>query len=175
MSANRKTEQLTLFAEGLLKDPASLPVVPGSEEAQKMTVGSGRKLLELLPKSGQGGAFSRTLLEYLVCKAGFRSSLCYLTWKPKVTKQQRLLFRLAPLTPPISDKGYSFWPTPAARDYRSPNKNGNFKYQLQNVVGGRLNPEWVRCLMGFPPGWLDIDGPLPTDANSTNGSRREQR
>jgi hypothetical protein len=48
-------------------------------------------------------------------------------------------------------------PTPAARDYRSPNKNGNMADQLPNVIGGQLNPTWVEWLMGFPPGWTDLE------------------
>ena len=27
-----------------------------------------------------------------------------------------------------------------------------------NAVGGSLNPTWVELLMGFPPGWTDLDG-----------------
>ena len=48
------------------------------------------------------------------------------------------------------------FPTPAARDYRSPNKNGNMADQLPNVVGGSLNADWVELLMGFPRGWTDL-------------------
>ena len=44
------------------------------------------------------------------------------------------------------------FPTPAARDYRSPNKNGNMPDQPPNVVGGLLNPEWVEWLMNWPIG-----------------------
>ena len=39
-------------------------------------------------------------------------------------------------------------------------------------MNGQLNPDWVTLLMGFPPGWLDIDG-LPAQAPSTPGNRRE--
>lgn len=51
-------------------------------------------------------------------------------------------------------------PTPAARDYRSPNSKpyserggGTKGEQLPNAVGGSLSPTWVELLMGFPPGW----------------------
>ena len=37
---------------------------------------------------------------------------------------------------------------------------------LSNQAGGRLNPEWVTALMGFPPGWV-TDGLLPQDPNTT--------
>jgi hypothetical protein len=63
------------------------------------------------------------------------------------------------------------WPTPNARDHKGKTTWEN-QPCLPNAAGGQLNPEWVEILQGFPPGWLDIDGPLPTDANSTNGSRR---
>jgi len=53
-------------------------------------------------------------------------------------------------------------PTPAARDYRSPNKNGNMADQLPNVVGGQLNPTWVEWLMGWPLGWTELK-PLAMD------------
>ena len=55
------------------------------------------------------------------------------------------------------------WPTPAARDYRYPNKKpyserggGKQGEQLPNAVGGPLNPTWVEWLMGFPLGWTDL-------------------
>ena len=54
------------------------------------------------------------------------------------------------------------WPTPASRDYRYPNRvsyqerSGTKKgEQLNNAVGGALNPVWVEWLMGFPLGWTD--------------------
>jgi hypothetical protein len=54
-------------------------------------------------------------------------------------------------------------PTPASRDYRSPNSKpyaerggGKKGEQLPNAVGGSLNPTWVELLMGFRPGWTAI-------------------
>jgi hypothetical protein len=61
------------------------------------------------------------------------------------------------------------WPTPAARDYRSPNKKsyserggGKKGEQLPNSVGGQLNPTWVEWLMGWPIGWAALE-PLAMD------------
>jgi hypothetical protein len=55
------------------------------------------------------------------------------------------------------------YPTPAARDYRSPNKKtyaerggGTKGEQLPNFVGGLLNPTWVEWLMGWPIGWTEL-------------------
>ena len=48
------------------------------------------------------------------------------------------------------------FPTPAAMDYRGPNRNGNMADQLPNVIGGSLNADWVELLMGFSRGWTDL-------------------
>jgi hypothetical protein len=72
------------------------------------------------------------------------------------------------------------WPTTAAKD----SKNATFppsQIDRDTVPGalmregqsGQLNPEWVECLMGFPPGWTDLDGLQDADNSSTIGSRRE--
>jgi len=62
------------------------------------------------------------------------------------------------------------YPTPAARDYRSPNSKpfserggGTKGEQLPNAIGGQLNPDWVEWLMGWPVGWSSL-GPLSQTA-----------
>ena len=62
------------------------------------------------------------------------------------------------------------YPTPAARDYRSPNAKpyaerggGKKGEQLQNFVGGQLNPDWVEWLMGWPVGWSSLAPMLAVD------------
>jgi hypothetical protein len=56
------------------------------------------------------------------------------------------------------------WPTPTASDHKGSSKPGQRRGQLSEAIEpgypGRLNPEWVEMLMGFPPGWtsLAIDG-----------------
>jgi hypothetical protein len=68
----------------------------------------------------------------------------------------------------------NLWPTPCARDHRSgrfvdpekdrsPGKQGGAGLaeavsREEHATGtGRLNPEWVEWLMGFPPGWTDCE------------------
>lgn len=236
-------EQLTLFRED---SRASRSALPGSAEAVKMTVTSGRRCSELLRNCGPVGLLAKTLLE----SSTWHSTRCFLTWKDKATKQGHLYFRLAPLTLrtdateyaswagakdraiysvptprahniPTSEKAkrqyksspslmdyVQIWPTPTARDYRTANsmehltKSGgqNHRKQLNNAVqlfptpttgaglcggtgnyqqlkaleecgeitpeerrsmaagnGGQLNPEWVEALMGFPPGWTELE------------------
>jgi len=50
------------------------------------------------------------------------------------------------------------WPTPDA----SPHKyrlqgDSQQSRSLNGVHGGKLNPEWVEWLMGFPIGWTDLE------------------
>jgi hypothetical protein len=50
--------------------------------------------------------------------------------------------------------------TPQSRDFRTgqssrwddPNRSRN----LNDQIGGQLNPQWVETLMGYPFGWTDI-------------------
>jgi hypothetical protein len=57
-------------------------------------------------------------------------------------------------------------PTPLARDWRS-GKVSEATMQrnsrpLSEKIGGKLNPQWVEWLMGWPIGWTDCE-PLATD------------
>ena len=87
----QECEQLTLFQED---SPASRSVLPGSEEARRMTVTSGLKCSELFQNSGPLGSLVRMLLGSSI----WHSTRCTLTWKTKVTPSKRLLFRLVPST-----------------------------------------------------------------------------
>ena len=119
----QECEQLTLFQEDF---PASRSALPGSEEARRMTVISGRKCLELYQNSGPVGLLVRTLLESSI----WRSTRCTLTWKIKDTPSRRLLFRLAPLTRRTGETEYVSWagndqraiyfiPTPRAQNIKT--------------------------------------------------------
>ena len=102
-------EQLTLFPAD---SPASRSVWPGSGEARRMTVTSGRKCLELSRSCGPLGSLERMLLE----SSAWRSTRCYLTWKVSATPAKRLLFRLVPSTPRTGGTDVQSWPTPTAAD-----------------------------------------------------------
>lgn len=168
--------QLTLFAEDSL---ASLIVLPGSDEARKMTVTSGRNIAESLPNSGPLGLLVKMCL---VSERPF-STMCYLIWKIWTTPQGRLLYRLAPSMPRTGGSGYLLWPTPRANERQQRNSQDNHmalskavqlwptptatcwknretsnqKAELQKTIRGPLNPLWVEWLMGFPAGWTDLD------------------
>lgn len=66
------------------------------------------------------------------------------------------------------------WPTASASDWKGSTRPGQRRGQLTEKIEphnpGRLNPEWVETLMGFPAGWTDIDGPPHQDHTSTHTS-----
>jgi hypothetical protein len=82
----------------------------------------------------------------------------------------------------------STWPTPCAQDgagarnktatrsKRSPKVQDGTTLTdamwLEHGAGSKLNPAWVEMLMGFPPGWTDIGGPLPREKRSAKTSQR---
>jgi len=67
----------------------------------------------------------------------------------------------------IPGNGYSSLPTPLASDWRIGAKNthkkkrlkpNGKKCQLRDLVdGGKLNPEWIEWLMGWPIGWSGLE------------------
>ncbi len=91
--------------------PASHLVLPGSKEAQKMTVTSGLKYEPLLKQSDQLGAFSKTFM----VTSSWDSTRCYLIWKPLATPQGRLLFQLAPSMLPTNETESGLLHTPTAK------------------------------------------------------------
>lgn len=62
-------------------------------------------------------------------------------------------------------KGAVMYSTPQARDYRTgqekrwenPNRSRNLNDQVAQEDCGQLNPAWVEGLMGFPPGWTELE------------------
>ena len=58
-------------------------------------------------------------------------------------------------------KGVVMYATPQARDFRtgqnSRREDGNRSRNLNDQIGGQLNPTWVEWLMGFPLGWTDLN------------------
>uniref|UniRef100_A0A6M3LAN4 Uncharacterized protein n=1 Tax=viral metagenome TaxID=1070528 RepID=A0A6M3LAN4_9ZZZZ len=61
----------------------------------------------------------------------------------------------------------AMWPTPQARDYRSPDPPDSPRTQrkqeqgwspnLNDAVGGQLNPAFVELLMGYPQGYTEVE------------------
>ena len=98
-SMARHTEESLFSQEDF---PASLSVVPGSNEARTMTAISGQKCLESYKRQGQLGSLVRMLL----ASSAWHSTKCVLTWKRVDTKSSRSLFQLAVSMPRTEEIGY---------------------------------------------------------------------
>lgn len=126
-------DQLTLLpAESL----ASLSVWPGSRQAQQMTVTSGRNLLASSRLCGPVGSALKTL----VGSSAWRSTMCLLTWKPKVTPAGRLYYQLQVSVPRIEEIGSGLWPTPTVgvvTGGQNPDKGGQagIRYAVLKSLG----------------------------------------
>lgn len=139
--------------------PANLSAMPGSNEARRMTVTSGRKCCALLKNASPLGLLVRTLL----ASSTWHSMMCLFRWKAKATRSGRLYFQLQPLAHGISDSESSLWPTPTV--HGNHNKKGLSKNSGNGLVtaikmwptpdaqmgsGGGSAKEAARRIMGIP-------------------------
>ena len=158
-------EQLTLFQGDF---PVSLFPSPGSTEARTMTVISGRKCLESYTRSGPVGL----LVKMCLVSSIWHSTRCYLIWKTKALKHNRLLFRLVASTPRIGGNGSAFWPTPTASSWGSTGHKSQLRKMMEQgkitaeefrglTAGneGKINPELAEWLMGYKQAFTKL---LPT-------------
>ncbi len=68
------------------------------------------------------------------------------------------------------------WATPQARDWKGETGVNRHSDNLPDqITGGKLNPEFVELLMGFPIGWTSLDFPPAPVNHSTPMSRHVQR
>ena len=150
-------EQLTLFP---VASPANRSALPGSEAARTMTVISGRKCFASYGKSARCGLLVKMCLESSI----WHSTRCYLTWKAKITKSNRLLFQLAVSMPRTSETVLPFWPTPSTgaalcggtgnlQQLRKLALMGQMTAEevrnLSSGGGGNTNPALIEWLMGY--------------------------
>ena len=114
-------DQLSLFAGD---SPVSHSVLPGNEEARKMTAHSGKKCIESYEKYSQLGSLVRMLLG----SSAWNSTTCFLTWKMKVTPHKRLYFQLVLSMPDTEEtessssptkKEEGLWNTPLSSDWKN--------------------------------------------------------
>lgn len=108
-------------------------------------------------------------------------------WKQTTTPSGRPLPQLVPSGRSTAGTGYSLWPTPAARDYRAPNRPDGASRATRSPTSGKqlpneivchlggttdsasgttgslgwCNPAFASWLMGYPIGWMFL-APLET-------------
>ena len=158
--------QLTFLAAGF---PANPLVMPGSDEAQKMTATSGRQCLRSLELLNRATLWAKTFTDLLVGTTGWYSSRCVLIWKMKGTKYNRTFFQLRALMHHTEETEFGLWPTPCARDTQGPQaqelkglRGEPQDLQVESVPGrirkitgviGQNNPMFYLEMMGYPQDW----------------------
>ena len=121
--------------------PVSRGVSRVEKKERKTTDTSGRTCLKLLNRKNPFMQLSKTL----VASSTWHSTLCVLTWKPKVTPHNRLLFQLAVCKRPIeeTESGSSerMWATPQAMDGMRGDQKPRERSQLSEKAkaGGCVN------------------------------------
>lgn len=147
---------------------ASHSVRPGSDEARRMTVTSGRRCLELYRKSDPVGLLVRMSLDLFELRLtkffpGFQ--------KPDM-KHGRIVAKLGMSAGCSEEKESLLWPRPTTGAPLC-GGTGNFR-QMQKLrdagiiteeerrnltcgSGGNSNPALMEWLMGFPLGWTDLN------------------
>jgi len=131
----------------------SQPVLPGSERAQQMTVGSGRKLLGLWQKHNRHGQSLKTLSEYLVLKKDWYSRICFLKWKVKGTPYNRILYQLAPSVPSTGDIESGLLRSPSSQEPGVKNERLITKDGKPAKVGERAYETRPFCRLLFQYGF----------------------
>jgi len=166
-----RSDQLMLFAEG---PHASLFPQPETGTGWRMTVGSGLRCIgSWLPRGRVG-----LLLRMFLASSRWRSRRCALTWRVRGTLHGRLYLELYPLMPRTGDGEFLLLQTPTSTNkpaedperfraralrngYRNSTRYNGLEAQIVYGLGeggdGRLNPEWLEWLMGFPVGWTEIE------------------
>lgn len=123
--------------------PVNHSVQQDEDEARRMTATSGQKCLPLLKTSDQTGSLLKTCVGLLLGTKAWYSNKCVLTWKPKITKSNRLLFQLSPSTPRTDETESGLLPTATAGDHWK----GKLKSTQQNGTKHSLDlPSAVNLL-----------------------------
>lgn len=175
--------------------PVSPRVALARGEAVRMTVGSGRRLLPLLPPPSRIGASLRTCAASLLSNEAWYSTVCWLRWKVSATPAGRALFQLAPSARPTDGTESGLWPTAKSHnsgiyDETDETFNARAKHSkpgtpdtlsravkmnetVNRQTQGSLNPAWVETLLGYPIGWTQLDGPPTAENPNTSGNHQE--
>ena len=122
-----------------------------NNEARMTTVISGQKCCALYKKQSPLGSLVRMLLG----SSTWHSTRCVLTWKVKVTKSNRSLFQLAPLTRHTEETGFGLWATPNSMDSLPPRQAEDCSTNQKNREGrsrsGNLREQVVHPQMWPTP------------------------
>lgn len=161
-------EQMSLFSAEASLDPASPFLWPGSDEAGRMTVTSGRKCCALLKSSGPLGSLVRMLLDLF----DWHLTKFFPDLAPPDMTRGHTVRKLGTSAGCLRDSALPLWPRPTTGAPLC-GGTGNFR-QMEKLrdagivteeerrsltcgSGGTSNPALMEWLMGFPIGWTDLD------------------
>jgi len=98
------------------------------------------------PSAEQAG--EGDLLDELETKDGESAKQGERAYNPKTKKHVQITL----------NRAVTMWPTPKERDWRSGKGAQDDKASnLDQRIGGQLNPDWVEWLMGWPIGWTSLE------------------
>jgi len=145
MTTSDTSKDLKLKQTSLLEDfHVNRSPLQESSEEQMMTVTSGMKLLELLPKQNRNGLLEKMLTVLLTSKKVRSCNKFKKIWKPRVSKSNVLLFQLQASVHGIKEKEFGLLATPNTMDHLPPrSKEGTLKLQNGHRKG-RTKPSNLR-------------------------------
>lgn len=156
--------QLTLFQEGF---PVSHTLLSGKDLLKTTRGICGQSSSESLEKLSQSMLLEKMLMGFY---QQYMSPYAP-TWKKKITKSGRIVFRLVLSERTMKDTGFVFLASPrASQDFKPIRKqtpkehSGKHGQTLSSSIGiicperiGQyINPQFAEWMMGFPIGWGDI-------------------
>ena len=160
----QEEQQLTLFQEG---SHASHTASLGNGLLKTMNGIYGQSSLELCGNCTQ----STLLVKMLMAFYQQYMSPFAPTWKEKITKSGRSVFRLVLSERTIKDTGFVFLASPrASQDFKPIRKQTPREHEGKHGqtmcsslgiicperIGQYINPQFAEWMMGFPIGWGDI-------------------
>lgn len=158
---------------------ANRSVLQARKKARKMTDTSGRTCMKLLNTKNPLGSLSKTL----VASSMWHSMMCVLTWKPKVTPRNRLLFQLAvsklPTEETESGSSERTWRTPDAHCGRGGSSKERMQMKLDKGMPISLNDQVAHPDLMWPTpnsrDWKDSMGTVPPSVGKTRGHSLGQK
>jgi hypothetical protein len=143
--------------------PAKTSALP--EKAQDLPVSdqdSGGNITASSRKLGRRGSSQKTYQPFALgdwmtySKASLRSGMT----------RNGTAYPLQPLALLTKGTASGSWPTPTSRDWKDGTAESCRNVPVNSLLGravhvnstltGKLNPQWVEWLMGFPSGWTDL-------------------
>jgi len=147
-------KQLMLFAED---SPVSRSPSPANDRDRTIHATCGQSFSEPFARLSHDGLWRRMYRHYeQLTLAGTLDEFSE-TWTRAGSVWNGIAYRQVPLVPITRETGSGLLPTPDASPHKY--RLRGFSQQSRSLNGrycGRVNPEWIEWLMGYPIGWTDL-------------------